>query len=393
MANITKALVERAKAPAAGQIFIRDDELTGFGLRVTANGVRSFIWEGHVKGRVRRITLGQYPAMKVLEARNEALATKAAVNRGEDPAEARKAVHRELTFGELTEAWIERHAKEHRKTWQRDQHRLEMHFARWGSRRLSDLSREEVDRVKRSIAEQHAGKRKSGKVSKKKLGGKVTANRAMTLLRAIFNWAARERIFNGNNPAAGLDFYDERRRERFLNPDELQRVNEGLMAETDWRWRAYFPLLLLLGLRKNELLSARWTDVDLSQRSLKIPDTKAGRSHLLPLPSPAVAMLEGLPSRGKSEWLFPGYGKSGHVVEVKDAWNRIRTRAGVPDVTVHDLRRTLGSWLAASGYSLPLIGKALNHSDVSSTQIYARLDLAPVRAALEANATAMRLGQ
>jgi integrase len=215
----------------------------------------------------------------------------------------------------------------------------------------------------------------------------------MTLLRAVFNWGMSEGIVRGANPAIGLKFYQERKRERFLSPDELQRVNEALIAETDWRWRTYFPLLLLLGLRKNELLGARWSDVDLDQRTIKIPDTKAGRSHLLPLPAAAVAMLEELPSRDKSEWLFPSFGKSGHIVEVKSAWGRIRDRAKVADVTVHDLRRTLGSWLAASGYSLPLIGKALNHSNVASTQIYARLDLAPVRAALEANATIMRLGQ
>ncbi|MGC2303514.1 tyrosine-type recombinase/integrase [Candidatus Binatus sp.] len=378
MANITKALVEREKAPQTGQKFIRDDGLRGFGLRVTAGGVKSFILEARIKGRVRRMTLGQYPDLSVLAARTQALADRTAIAHGEDPAEARKQQHRELTFGDLTAAWLERHAKAHRKTWERDKRRLEVHFVRWQTRRLSDVSREEVGREQHKIAQRH---------------GQVASNRAMTLLRAVFNWGISEGIVTGRNPAIGLTFYHEQKRERFLSPDELQRVNEGLMAETDWRWRAYFPLLLLLGLRKNELLSARWVDVDLDQRTITIPDTKAGRSHLLPLPGPAIAMLEELPSRDKSEWLFPSFGKSGHIVEVKGAWTRIRDRAKVADVTVHDLRRTLGSWLAASGHSLPLIGKALNHSNVTSTQIYARLDLAPVRAALEANATIMRLGQ
>jgi integrase len=385
MANITKALVERAKAPQTGQTFIRDDSLRGFGLRVTAGGVKSFILEARIKGRVRRMTLGQYPDLSVLAARTQALADRTAIAHGEDPAEARKQQHREHTFGYLIEAWIERHAKAHRKTWERDKRRLEVHFARWQTRRLSDIPKEEVGRLQHVIAKRR---------------GRVASNRAMTLVRAIFNWGngaggIPTKDKNGNliNPAIGLTFYHEDKRERFLSPDELQRVNQALIAETDWRWRAYFPLLLLLGLRKNELLSARWTDVDLAQRTLKVPDTKAGRSHLLPLPAAAAAILEELPSRDKSEWLFPSFGKSGHIVEVKSAWGRIRDRAKVADVTVHDLRRTLGSWLAASGYSLPLIGKALNHSNVSSTQIYARLDLAPVRAALEANATIMRLGQ
>lgn len=74
----------------------------------------------------------------------------------------------------------------------------------------------------------------------------------------------------------------------------------------------------------------------------------------------------------------------------KKAWQRIRTQADVKDVRIHDLRRTLGSWLAANRYGLPLIGRVLNHSQPSATAIYARLDLEPVRAALEANASNAR---
>jgi integrase len=115
---------------------------------------------------------------------------------------------------------------------------------------------------------------------------------------------------------------------------------------------------------------------------------------------PAVELLRGLPSyqpretlepggSGLPRWVFPGRGKSGHLEDAKHPWQRIRERAGVPDVRIHDLRRTLGSWLAASGYSLPLIGRALNHSNVATTQVYARLSLDPVRDALERNAALM----
>ena len=104
-----------------------------------------------------------------------------------------------------------------------------------------------------------------------------------------------------------------------------------------------------------------------------------------------------MPSRNNSEWLFPGEKTNASVTEPSKAWQLIRQRAGLngdqnaPNTAVrqHDLRRTLGSWLAASGYSLPLIGRALNHANVSTTAIYARLDLDPVRRALEDNATMM----
>ena len=153
---------------------------------------------------------------------------------------------------------------------------------------------------------------------------------------------------------------------------------------------AILLMALLLGPRRHELLRARWPELDFPARSWRLPTTKAGRPHLLPLPTPAVEILESLPSRGHSEWVFPSSAaRSGHLEEPKKAWQRIRERANTKDVRIHDLRRTLGSWLAASGYGLPMIGRVLNHSQPSATAVYARLDLEPVRRALEANAQAM----
>jgi integrase len=100
-------------------------------------------------------------------------------------------------------------------------------------------------------------------------------------------------------------------------------------------------------------------------------------------------IIGSLPSRGQSEWIFPSRNGEGHAVEAAKAWQRIRLRAGLPDVRLHDLRRTLGSWLAAQGHGLPLIGRALNHSSMAATQVYARLDLDPVREALEQNSKLM----
>ena len=163
----------------------------------------------------------------------------------------------------------------------------------------------------------------------------------------------------------------------------------AIEQEPDWRWRAYFRLVLLLGPRRHELLRARWL-IDFSARVLAAADDQGRRPHLLPLPPPAIEILESLDSRETSEWVFPSpTSRSGHLEEPKKAWQRIRERAETKDVRIHDLRRTLGSWLAASGYGLPMIGRVLNHSQPSATAVYARLDLEPVRRALDANAEAM----
>jgi integrase len=389
MANITKALVEAVRIPQHGQIFIRDDQLKGFALRVTDTGVKSFIWEGRIKGRVRRITLGQFPALTVLDARKTALETKTAVAHGEDPAQDRAEIRAERTFGDLADAYLERHAKQRKRSWREDDAVLKNHLpSGWRNRRLSDITREEVIQLRDTVARKENPRVKNKEERKK--GMPYAANHLVRLLRTMFNLARDWGMLVGDNPATRIKLLSETKRDRFLSPDELARVNSALAQEPNEYWRAYFALSLMLGTRKGELLVVKWSDIDFRQKTLRISQTKAGRPHILPLPAPAISTLESLPSREISEWVFPSIdSKTGHLASPKHAWERIRKAARVPDVRVHDLRRTLGSWLAASGYSLPLIGRALNHTQVSTTAIYARMNLDPVREALEHNAAMM----
>lgn len=373
--KITKSLVEHTRAPQTSQKFIRDDELKGFALRVTASGAKSFVWEGRVKGRTRRFTLGPYPALTVVAARHKALTAKAAVTDGRDPSAERRSQHRELTFAALAARYLTDHAKPHKRSWKEDARRIKTHqLPRFGTRQLSDLRPDEIVGMQNLLRRER---------------GLYESNRVAVLLRTMFNIARDMRLFTGENPAARIKLFRENKRERFLSPEELRRVNEALAEEPNEYWRAYFPLSLMLGTRKSELLAVRWADIDFEQLTLRLPMTKAGRSHLLPLPLRAAEILRALSSRGLSEWVFPNKTGDAHTVEAAKAWQRIRARAEVPDVRLHDLRRTLGSWLAAQGYSLPLIGRALNHTSLAATQIYARLDLAPVRHALEENAKLM----
>src|SRR5262245_21491962 len=128
MARITKATVENIKPPAVGQKFVRDSELRGFALRVTANGAKSFIWEGRVSGVNRRMTLGPYPALSVQAARDEAFARKADVARGLDPVRERKNKRAVATFRELAATYIEEHAKPNKRSWREDERRINSHL-------------------------------------------------------------------------------------------------------------------------------------------------------------------------------------------------------------------------------------------------------------------------
>jgi len=375
--RLTKEIIERAQPPELGhkERFLRDDEVRGLGLRITDHGAKSWIFEARIKGRSRRITLARWPDLPLNEARQRALAFRTAIARGEDPAADAQAQRDELTFGELIAQYLERHAAPHKRSAEQDCQTLARYVpATWHARKLSALSRADLARLHAAIGGEH---------------GHYAANRTLALLRAMFNLARTWQLFAGDNPAEGIQFYAEHKRERYLSDEEVQRVNAELMAESDWRWRAYFPLALMLGTRKSELLAMRWQDIDLDQRTWRIPETKAGNSHLLPLPTPAVAILEALPSKAQSLWVFPGAGASGHIHDPGKAWDRIRTRAGVADVRIHDLRHTLASKLVAQGYNLPLVGRALNHAQVATTARYAHLSLEPLREALEGTAALM----
>jgi hypothetical protein len=240
--HLTKAVVEGEKAPTSGQRFVRDDSIKGFALRVIASGAKSFVWEGRVRGRVRRITIGQFPEMPVAVARDRVLGIRAAIAQGHDPYTERQAERDEPTFGELGRRYIGEHSKIHKKSWLRDERRLARCKA-WDGRRISDIGTVDVLKVQQKIAQDY---------------GPVEANRTLELLRAVFNKAQRWGI-GRDNPALGFERFREVRRDRFLIDDELRRLNSALSEEFE-PWRSYFPLLLLLGVRRSELASARWRE-------------------------------------------------------------------------------------------------------------------------------------
>jgi integrase len=379
--RLTKDAIERVELPEPGHQdrFLRDNEVRGLGLRITCHGTKTFIFEARVKGRVRRLKIGQWPDWTVLDARKQAQDLRARISHGEDPSAERAALREEPTFGELATTYMERHATPRKRSASEDEALLRRYIPRtWSGRRLSDFTTDDVSRLHDKVG---------------KANGRYSANRLLALLRTMFNKARDPwKLTKADNPAIGIEPFAEQKRERYLTNDEIVQLNQALMSEPDWRWRAFFPLSLMFGTRRSELLSARWTNFDLAAHTWLIPQTKSDKPLLLPVPTAASAILETLPSRGKSEFVFPGVGKTGHIVEPKKAWKRIKERAGVEGARVHDLRHTLGGRLASAGVSLPLIGRALNHSQPSTTSRYAHVALEPVRAVLEANALAMTQG-
>ncbi|MFT4563805.1 MAG: integrase [Gammaproteobacteria bacterium] len=204
----------------------------------------------------------------------------------------------------------------------------------------------------------------------------------------MFNRANYWGYYERENPAKHIDYFTEHSRKRFLHPDEMPRFLLAL-SESPAEFRDFVLVGLLTGARKSNVLAMRWTDVNFERATWEIPTTKNGDPHVVPLVPEAIEVLRHRRRPPDSNWVFPSASASGHYEEPKRAWETLLNRARIEDLRIHDLRRTVGSWQAALGASLPIIGSTLGHRSIHTTSIYARLSLDPVRASLESATSAM----
>jgi integrase len=201
----------------------------------------------------------------------------------------------------------------------------------------------------------------------------------------VFSYAV-EKGLRPDNPVRGVARYKDHASRRYLSPSELAKLGRALtVAERDGENPvaiAAIRLLILTGCRKSEILAARWDWLDLERGYMHLPDSKTG-AKLVPLGAPALAVIASLPRVAGNPNLLPGEKEGGHYVGLPKAWERIRARAGLDDVRLHDLRHAFASVGASGGDSLLVIGALLGHRDAKTTQRYAHLQADPVKAAAD----------
>lgn len=217
--------------------------------------------------------------------------------------------------------------------------------------------------------------------------GKQGAQRAIDTMSAMFNWGIKTQILAfDRNPCKGIERFASRPRERFFSLEELEHLDRALSEESPL-FQDFFIVCVLTGARRGNVQAMRWDEIDFDAAIWTITALKfkGRRTHSLPLSQPVISLLRERKQRQQlaSEWVFPAAKSNCHLKDPRAAWDRVCARAGLEDARMHDLRRTLGSHLAIAGESAYIIGRMLGHKDHRSTDVYARLSLAPVRSAVD----------
>lgn len=356
----------------------KDKQVPGLQVCVTAAGAKTYYFVRRIDGRPTRVLLGTTKELSVETARDAARVKAGDVAKGGNPQTQRKARREEPTLQVLYDHWMI-YARAHKKpsSVAGDEWLWKRYLETWAKRRLGSIKKADVQARHAEIGREH---------------GIYAANRMLALLRAMLN-KADELGHRGDNPAKGIKMFREESRDRFLQPGELKAFFDALALE-EGLFKDFFLVALLTGARRSNVQAMRWDELDLTQGVWRIPETKGGMAVIVPLVTPVVNILAARAGASKgSPWVFPGRRRNGeHLKEPKGAWKRILKRAKLTDLRPHDLRRSLGSYMAGQNISLTIIGRALGHKSTAATMIYSRLALDPVRAAVDQAATAILTG-
>ncbi|MBN6741270.1 tyrosine-type recombinase/integrase [Acidithiobacillus sp. MC6.1] len=371
--HFTKRAIAAIEAIPGKRVTVYDDDNSARGLccLVTPKS-RTFYVVRKIAGRVEWVKLGDVLTVPIEEARRRAAEIALAVANGANPAEEKRTRRAEWTFSDLFTRWIDEARAKGKKSIGNDEANFRLHLGTIAKKKLSAITRQNVRSLHASIGEK---------------SGRYQANRVLALIRAVFNFGINQLDLNIANPAAKIALFKEESRERRLHPDEMPRFFEALTTEPNDTMRDYFLLSLLTGGRRANVMAMTWDQISMTEALWTIPAaaSKNGKSMPVPLSLPALGILKERASQYVTQgYVFPGHGKkTGHIVEPKGAWKRLLQRAGLEDLRLHDLRRSLASFQIDAGVSLAVVGKVLGHQSQQTTAIYARLGMDPQRQAVE----------
>lgn len=363
-AHLTKRYIENLEN-IGKRLWISDDDTRGLTLIVTPRGVKSFYLVRKFRGRVEQNYLGRFPELTLQAAKQRAAHLQVQYDQGLSPRQERDKQEAVPTLDAFQQIYYERHLKLNTKHPERNhQDYLRYVSPAFGHKRLDEVRRADIQDLMHKVA-----------VVK---GHERTANITHGIIRRLFAQAISMDYYEGGNPALNIQCYKNRRRSRVLLPDELPRFHAALAQEPNRVIRNAIFMLLYTGARKMNVFAMHWGDIDFERRLWTIPETKNGDPHTIALTDEAMRTLDDCRPRS-SVYVFPGSGKQGHLMDIKGAWHRLLDRAGIDNLWIHDLRRTVGTYMANLGANQAQISHQLGHRDLQSARHYVFPDVDFVR--------------
>ncbi len=334
--TLTDITVKTLPLPHRGQTTYWDENMSGFGVRVSQGGSKSFVIVHGINRQ--RETIGRYPTVSLKQARGQAKKLLAEITLGVEH-------KRTIPFKEARDLFLEAcEAKNKKNTVDYYRKRLDTHF-RFGRKRLEDITRLDIQnrirKIKTSASEQ---------------------NHAFVVLRTFLNWAVREQYLGASQIASMKPPGKRNVREHVLSECELITVYKSSL-EYNYPYGQIISLLVLTGQRRNEIASLQWDWIDKKARTITLPSTvtKNKHTHVMPYSDLISLILNTVPNTG--QYLFPSRSEKGTVF---NGWGNSKARfdmqfSDVEPYTLHDLRRTFATTHAKIGTPIHVTEKLLNH--------------------------------
>jgi integrase len=331
------------------------------------------------QGKPQRTKIGRVGEIKLIDARAKARELRALADKGTNPSQERNETLRDMTLKQFFNTqYFPRHVLIHTrpKTHAKNETMFRNNLAVFHNRKMMSISRMDVEKLHVELKD---------KISL------YTANRSIGLLKHMYNKAIEWGYpAHSGNPVVGIKMFKEKSRDRFLHPDEVKRLFAALAEEPNEMFKNYVLLSLYIGQRRQNMLSMRWSDVDLQLGCVFFADTKNGEAQRIPLITQAVEILTEMRKSAKSNWVFPSDdSKSGHIEDFHRPWYALLERAEIENFRFHDLRRTYGSYQAIMGAGDFILGKALGDKTLAAVRVYARLTMDPIRDSIQRGADKM----
>ena len=367
--NFTEKAIAALPIPAKGQgqaIYYDSGSTDGLMLIVTYGGTKTYYHYMFFNKRPVRTKIGHSPQIKLTTARAMAHTMAENATHGIDPGERRRENLHDITLKQFYETvYRPEYSIVYKKPRSvvNDYSIFTHHLADFHNRMMLSIKPVEIEKLHNNTKQTHSP------------------------------YTAKRGYMNGHaNPATDISKFKEQSRDRFLQSDELQRLFAALETEQNDVFKNYILISLYSGQRRSSILSLRWSQVDLINGFIYLPDTKNGEPMQVPMTNQLRELLQKVNHNKNSDWVLPSVkSKSGHLEDPKRPWRELLHRAGIENLRLHDLRRTMGSYQAISGTSLHIIGKSLGHKSTSATQVYARLTADPIRESMQ-KATDRMLG-